>query len=100
MIKIFDKHQIGTQKMPNFRIIRLIGTRQLEVSDPTGTLRKVKICDVHKVMPLEVIKSCIPDEQVFARKGKYINDPRILMEVMVIDTFLQDNFPDIRFRCQ
>ena len=42
--------------------------------------------------------NCIPDEQVFARKAKYMNDPCILKEVMVIDMFLQDNFEDIRFK--
>ena len=36
--------------IPNFRIMKLIGTRQLEVSEPTGRLRKVNLCDVHKVL--------------------------------------------------
>ena len=50
-----------------------------KTTDPTGRLlRKVNICDVHKFLPSELIVSCIPDEQVFARRGKYINDPCIL----------------------
>ena len=100
MIKNFDKNQIGMQNTYQISVIRLIGTRQLEVYDPIGRLRKVNICDVHKVLPSEFIVSYIPDEQVFARKGKYINNPHILKEVMVIDAFLQENFTDVKFRCQ
>ena len=86
--------------IPNFRIIRLIDTRQLEVSDPIGRLRKVNICDVHKILPSQLIVRYIADEQVFARKGKYINEPHILKEVILIDTFLQENFMSIKFRHQ
>ena len=81
---------------PNFRIIKLIGTGQLEVSDQTGRLKRVNICGVHKILPSELIVSCIPDEQSFSRKGKYINDLHILMEVVVIYTFLQDNFTNVK----
>ena len=66
-----------TKYVPNFRIVRLIGTRQLEVSDLTGRLRRVNVSDIHKILPVDFIVNCIPDEQVFARKGKYINDPHI-----------------------
>ena len=101
MIENFNKKSNWKAKyIPNFRIIRLIGTRQLKVSDPTGRLKKVNICDVHKSLPSEFMVSCIPDEQVFDRKGKYINDPCILKEVMVIDAFLQDNLTNIKFICQ
>ena len=73
MIRNFNKKSnCDVKYIPNFRIIRLIGTRQLEVSDLTGKLRKVNICDVLRILPSEFIVSCIPDEQVFARKGKYI----------------------------
>ena len=63
-----------------------------------GRLRKVNISDVHKVLASEFTVSSIPDEQVPVRKSKYINDPPILKEVMVIETFLHDNFTDVRFR--
>ena len=70
MIKKFDKKlNWDTKDIPNFRIIRLIGTRQLDIPDPTGRLRKVNICDVHKIVSSDFIVSCIPDEQVFARKA-------------------------------
>ena len=98
IIKNYDnKSNWDAKCISNFRVIGLVGKRQLEVCDQTGRLRKVYICDVHKVLPSEFIVSCIPDEQVFARKDKYINNPHILKEVLVIDTFLQDNFTDIRF---
>ena len=101
IIKIFiKKSNCDVKYIPNFRVIRLIGTRQLEVSDPTGRLRKVNICDVHKILSSEFIVSHIPVEQVFARKGKYKNDPCILKEVMVIDAFLQENFANVKFRHQ
>ena len=59
MIKNFDKKLNWNAKyMPNTRVTKLIGTRQLEVSDPTGRLRKVNIWYVHKVLPLEFIVSC------------------------------------------
>ena len=88
MIKNFNEQSNWDVKyIPNFRIVRLIGTRQQEVYDPTGRLRKVNICDVHKILPSEFIVSFIPDEQIFAREGKYITNPYILKEVMVIDVF-------------
>ena len=65
-------------------------------SDPTGRLRKVNIFDVHKILPSEFIVSCIPDEQVLTRKGKYINDPHILKKIMIIDAFLQEIFTNIQ----
>ena len=76
--------------------MRLIGPRQLEVSDPTGRLRKVIICDVHKMLPSDYTVSSIPDEQVFGSKGKFINDPCILKEVAIIDVFLHENFPHVK----
>ena len=60
-----------------------------------GRLRKVNIMEVHKILPADFIVSCIPDEQIFVRKGKYINSLCILKEILVIDAFLQDYFPDI-----
>ena len=58
MIKNFDKRSNWDAKyIPNFRIITLIGTRQLEVSNPTGRLRKLNICDVHKVLPSDFIQA-------------------------------------------
>ena len=42
MIKNFDKKLIwDTKYVPNFTIVRIISTRQLDDSDPTGRLRKV-----------------------------------------------------------
>ena len=73
----------------NFRVVKLIGTRQLEVADLTGRLKKVNISDIHKVLPADLTVSCIPDEKVFTNKGKYINDPHLLKVVSVIDTFPQ-----------
>ena len=73
--------------IPNFRIIRLMVTRQIEVFDLTGRLRKVNICDVQKISPSEFIVNCIPYEQVFAIKEKYKNELCILKEVMLIDAF-------------
>ena len=55
--------------IPNFRIVRLIGPRQLEVSDPAGRLRKVNVCNVCKILPSDFIVSSILDEHVFGRKG-------------------------------
>ena len=101
MINTFHKNSNWDAKyISNFRIVRFLGTRLLEVSDPTGKLRKVNICVVHKILPSEFIVSFIPDEQDFATKCKCINDWCILKEVMVIDVFLQDNFTIIKFRCQ
>ena len=62
MIKNFDKKSNWDAKyVPNFRLIKLIGLRQLEVSDLTGRLRKVYMSDVHKILPADFIVSCIPD---------------------------------------
>ena len=82
MIKNFDKKLAWDAKyILRFRMIRIISPRQLEVSDPTGRLQKVNISDVHKILPSDFIISSIPDEQVFGRKGRYINDPCILKVV-------------------
>ena len=51
MTKNFNKKSNWDAKyIPNFRIIRLIGPRQLEVSNSAGRLGKVNICDVHKIL--------------------------------------------------
>ena len=75
MIKNFNKKLTWDAKyVTNIRVVKLIGTRQLEVSDPTGRLRKVNISDVHKILPADFIVSSIPDKQTFVRKGKYIKN--------------------------
>ena len=99
MIRNFKKKSTWDSKyIPNFRVVHLIGSRQLEVSDPTGRIRKVNVCDAHKIVPSDHIISSILDEQVFGRKDKYIDDPRILKEVMIIDAFVHENFPQVRIR--
>ena len=99
MIKNFYKKSNWAEKyILNFRIIRIISPRQLEISDPTGRLWKVNISDVHKILPSDFIISSIPDEQAFGRKGNYINNQCILKEVLVIDAFLQENFLNVRIR--
>ena len=101
MIKNFDKKSnLDAKYVSNFRVVKFIGTRQLEVSDLTGRLWKVNILDVHKILPAKFIASCLLDEQIFARKGKYINNLHILKEVFAIDTFLHEYFPNVRLRCQ
>ena len=101
IIKNFEnKLSWDTKYVPNFRIVKLIGTRQLEVSDLTGRLWNVNISDVHKILPADFIVSCLQDEQVFTRKGKYINDPCILKEVFAIDAFWHDYFPNMRLKHQ
>ena len=79
MIKNFNKKSNWDEKhILNFRVVCLIGSRQLEVSDPTSRTRKVNDCDEHKKVQSDHTISSIPDEEVFGRRGKYINDPRIL----------------------
>ena len=96
MIKNLNKKLTWDAKyVPNFSVVKLIGKRQSEVVDPTGRLRKVNISDVHKILPADFIVSCIPDEQVFARKGKHTDNPQLLKEVAVIDSFLQDCFHEL-----
>ena len=91
MIKNFDKKLNWDVKyIPNFRIIRLMGPRQLEVSNLTVRLQKVNISDMHKILPSDFIISSISDKQVFGTKRKYIKDPWILKEVLVINVFLQE----------
>ena len=97
MIKKFNKKlNWDARDITNYRIIRIISPRQLEVSDQTGRLWKVNISDVHIILPSDFIISSIIDEQHFGRKGKYINDTHILKEVSVIDVFLEENFPNVR----
>ena len=64
-----DKCNMGHKICTNIRVVKLIGPRQLKVADPISRLRKVNISDIHKVLPVDFIVSCIPDEQVFARKA-------------------------------
>ena len=75
-----------------------MGPRQVDFSDPTSRLRKVNVCDVHKILRSDQIISSLPDKQVFGRRGKYINGPLILKEVLIIDAFLHENFPQVRIK--
>ena len=76
----------------------MIGSRQLEVFNPTGRFRKVSVCGVHTILLSDQIVSSIPDEQVFGRRGKYINDSHILKEIVIIDAFLHEHFPHVRIK--
>ena len=99
MIRNLDKEtNLDAKYVPNLRVVHLIGSRQLEPSNPTGRIRKVNVCDVHKIVPSDHTISSVPDEQVFGRTGTYINDPRILKEVVIIDVFLHENFPQVSIR--
>ena len=99
MIRNFEKKSTWDAKyIPNFRVVHLIGSRQLEVSNSTGRTRKVNVCDMPKIVPSDHVISSILDEQVFGRKGKFINNHRLLKEVMIIDTFLHENFPQVIIR--
>ena len=63
MIRKFDKKSNKDAKyIPSFRVMCLIGSRQLEVCNPTDRIRKVNVCDVHKILPSDQIISLIPDE--------------------------------------
>ena len=95
MIRILIKSNWDAKYIPNFRVVCLMGSRQLEVSDPTGRIRKVNVCDVHKILPSDKIVSSIPHEHIFGRRGTCINDPHILKEVAIIHAFLHENFPHI-----
>ena len=99
MIINFDnKSKWNTKYIPNIRIVCLLGPRQLEVSDPTGTLWKVNVCGGHKTLPSDHIVSSWPEEHVFGRRGKYINDPYIPKELAIIHTFLHKNFLHVRIK--
>ena len=99
MIRHFDnKSNWDAKYIPNFRVVCLIGSRQLEVSDPTSRIREVNVSEAHEIVPSDHIVSSIPDEWAFGRKGKYIDDPRILKWVAIIDAFLHENFPQVRIR--
>ena len=64
MVRKCDKKSNWDAKyVPNFRVVQLIGTRQLKVSNPTGRIRKVNVHDVHNILPSDHIVSSIPDEQ-------------------------------------
>ena len=100
MIKNFGKKvELGCKLSSKLYSSKTTGY-QTEVSDPTGRQRKVNISAIHKILPADFIVSCIPDEQIFARKGKHIKNPHILKEVSAIDAFLQDYFPYVGHRCK
>ena len=96
--KCYRKSIWDTKYVPKFRVVHLIGSRQLEVSDPMGRTRKANVCDTHKIMPSDHIISSIRDEQVFGGKGKYINDPRVIKEVAIIDAFLHEKLDEVKIR--
>ena len=81
-----------TKYVPNFRVVPLISSKQIKISNPTGRTRKVNVCDVHKIVLSDHIINSTPDKQVFGRRGKYINDPGILKEVLIIDSFYMKIF--------
>ena len=99
MIKNVHKKSAWDGKyIPSFKIVCLIGSRQLEVSNPMSRTRKVNVCNAHERVPSYHIISSMQDEQVFGQGDKYINNPRIIKEVAIIDAFLHENFPQARVR--
>ena len=51
-----------------------------------------------KILPSDHIVGSIPDEELFGRRGKYINDLHIQKEVAIIDAFLHENFPHVKIK--
>ena len=99
MITNFDtKSNWDAKYIPNFRVVHVIGSPQLEVSDPMGRTRKINVCNAHKIMPSDHIISSTLDRQVCSQKGKYINDPRIIKEVVIIDAILREEFHQVMVR--
>ena len=99
MIRNFDKkYNWDAKYIPNFRVVLLISPKQLEVSNPRGRIRKVNLFVMHMILPSDHTVSSIPDEQVFGRRDKYINEPHILKEVVIIDIFLHENFLHVRIK--
>ena len=71
MIRNVDKKSNWDAKyITIFRVVHLIGSRQLEVSDPTGRIRKVNVCDALNIVPSDHTVSSIQDQQIFGRRGK------------------------------
>ena len=69
MIRNFDKKSNwDADYVPNFRVVHLIGSRQLEATDPTSRIRRANACDVHKILPSDHIVSSIPDEQILVEE--------------------------------
>ena len=51
MIRNLDKKSNWDARyIPHFRVVHLIGSRQLEVSDPTGRIRNINVCGAHKIL--------------------------------------------------
>ena len=99
MIRNIDKKsKWDTKYIPNFKVVCLIGSSQLKVFDPSGRIRKINVCDVHKILPSDDKASSIPDKEVFGIRGKCINEPHIVKEVVIRDAFLHENFPHVRIK--
>ena len=99
MIKNFDQNSNWDAKhIPNFRVVHLIVQDNWNSPIAMGRIRNVNVCDVHKMFPLDHIVSLILDEQVFGRRGKYINDPQILKELATIHAFLHENSPHVKIK--
>ena len=87
MIKNFDKKSNWeTKYVPNLRLVRLIGTRQLEVSE-------VNISDVHKILPAEFIISCLPRQTGLCQEGQVYKWPRYTEGSVGHNFFLAWVFP-------
>ena len=70
MIKNFDKKStLDAKYIHNYRVMWLIGARQLVVSNLIVRARKVNVCDAHKTVPSNHIISSIPDEQVLIKEA-------------------------------
>ena len=78
LLKNRNTTALQTKYVPNYRIIKKIGDRAVDLRDNFGNIRRANIDDIQTMYPVDfLLVPFTPLDLVVGRTAKYINDPRM-----------------------
>ena len=75
LLKNCNTSSLQTKYIPNYRIIKLIGDRAVNLHYNFGNIKRAHISDIQTMYPAEYFLSHLPPTSLFGRPAKYVNDP-------------------------
>ena len=76
LLKNRNSSALQTKYLPNYRIVKKVGDRAVDLQDNFGNIHQAHIDDIQTMYPVNFFLSYLPPTNLFGRTAKYINDPR------------------------
>ena len=68
-------NKLAPKYLAQYRIVRFVSDRQVEIMSAKGVKRNVNIKDIHYQYPAEQLIRQLPEEQAFGRAAKFVYHP-------------------------